>query len=187
MPDWSLLLSKSLDITRDMPESRYFQLATVNENGLPQNRTVVCRGFDKANLLLWVVTDTRNKKVVELLTNPMAAVCWYFAKTREQYRLAVSCNIDTPASDISLCEKHWQQLSVAARHQFLWGEPGTTRSAPGRSLIDQSIKTDALPDHFCVLTLSVESVDYLNLRGNPQQRRYFEKRQGQWHSDHLIP
>jgi pyridoxamine 5'-phosphate oxidase len=187
MCDWAALLLKSQDKTRDMPESRYFQLATVDEDGLPHNRTVVCRGFDEQQSVLWVVTDTRNKKIAELQASPHAAVCWYFAKTREQYRMAVRCRVDTPDTDESLCEQHWQSLSVAARQQFLWGEPGSERTAPKKSLIDHSANTDVLPDHFCVLTLLVESVDYLNLRGNPQQRQFFEKQQGQWHSKALIP
>lgn len=187
MSDWSALLLKSLDKTRDMPESRYFQLATVDSSGLPHNRTVVCRGVDENQSLMWVVTDTRNKKVAELKGNPHAAVCWYFAKTREQYRMTVSCRVDTPNDDRALCLQHWERLSVAARQQFLWGEPGSERTAPKKSLIDHSANTDVLPDHFCVLTLLVESVDYLNLRGNPQQRQCFEKHQGQWHSKELIP
>ncbi|MBR9793559.1 MAG: pyridoxamine 5'-phosphate oxidase [Gammaproteobacteria bacterium] len=187
MSDWSALLLKSLDKTRDMPESRYFQLATVDSSGLPHNRTVVCRGVDENQSLMWVVTDTRNKKVAELKGNPHAAVCWYFAKTREQYRMTVSCRVDTPNEDRTLCQQQWDRLSVAARQQFLWGEPGSERTAPKKSLIDHSANTDVLPDHFCVLTLLVESVDYLNLRGNPQQRQCFEKRQGQWHSKELIP
>ena len=157
MSDWRVLLLKSLDKTRDMPESRYFQLATVDSGGLPHNRTVVCRGVDENQSLMWVVTDNRNKKVTELHSNPHAAVCWYFAKTREQYRMRVSCRVDTPNDDRALCQQHWERLSVAARQQFLWGEPGSERTGPKKSLIDHSANTDVLPDHFCVLTLLVET------------------------------
>lgn len=187
MSDWANLLLKSLDKTRGEPESRYFQLATVDADGMPHNRTVVCRGFDEAESILWVVTDKRNKKVPELQNNPNASVCWYFAKTREQYRLKVSGHIDTPQTNRELCETHWQRLSVAARQQFLWGEPGSVRHHPKRSLINHQADTDSLPEHFCVLKLTVSAVDYLNLRGNPQVRQQFEFKHGQWHSQALIP
>ena len=187
MADWRALLLKSLDKTRSMPESRYFQLATVDESGCPQNRTVVCRGFDERSDVLWVVTDTRNHKVSELRHQARASICWYFTKTREQYRFVVNSQIHTPDINASLCEQHWGRLSVAARQQFLWGEPGSVRVSPRRSLIDHTAGTEVVPAHFCVLTLTVEAVDYLNLRGNPQQRLSFVKHQGQWHSKELIP
>ncbi|GGF81080.1 pyridoxamine 5'-phosphate oxidase family protein [Alteromonas lipolytica] len=187
LADWRTWLLKSLDKTRDLPESRYFQLATVDENGCPQNRTVVCRGFDDAEALLWVVTDSRNCKVPELKLNPQASICWYFSKTREQYRLAVTARVETPDSALSLCQHHWQRLSVSARQQFLWGEPGTKRAHPKRSLVDHSADTEVVPPHFCVLALTVTSVDYLNLRGNPQTRYYFTQHDGDWHAEALIP
>ena len=86
-----------------------------------------------------------------------------------------------PTSRLRLC------LLGARTGRRRSGEPGSERTAPKKSLIDHSANTDVLPDHFCVLTLLVESVDYLNLRGNPQQRQCFEKHQGQWHSKELIP
>ena len=41
MPQWRQGLTKSLHKTRSVPESRYFQLATADAQGLPYCRTVV--------------------------------------------------------------------------------------------------------------------------------------------------
>lgn len=187
MSSWQHLLATSLRNTQDVPESRFFQLATVDQNGFPQNRTVVCRGFDEHQAVLWVVTDTRNQKVPELMQNPHASVCWYFSQTREQYRMAVHTRISTPDTEKDVCEQHWHCLSDAARQQFLWGIPGSLREFPERRLGEGIRDIESLPAHFCVLAMSVRSVDYLNLFGNPQQRRRFTLMKGDWQGVELIP
>ncbi|NJL49732.1 MAG: pyridoxamine 5'-phosphate oxidase, partial [Leptolyngbyaceae cyanobacterium SM2_5_2] len=42
---WRSALGRALHRNRSRPYSRYFQLATVQTNGRPANRTVVFRGF----------------------------------------------------------------------------------------------------------------------------------------------
>ncbi len=62
MPQWRQGLTKSLHQTRSMPESRYFQLATVDGSGTPFCRTVVFRGMTDENQLV-VISDTRTRKI----------------------------------------------------------------------------------------------------------------------------
>ena len=59
MPQWRQGLTKSLHQTRSMPESRYFQLATVDGSGVPYCRTVVFRGITDDNQLV-IISDTRS-------------------------------------------------------------------------------------------------------------------------------
>ncbi|NVK55411.1 MAG: pyridoxamine 5'-phosphate oxidase family protein [Alteromonadaceae bacterium] len=186
MLHWQTLLESSLKQTRDEPESRFFQLATVNDKGMAQNRTVVCRDFSSENDTLRFISDTRSAKFAELRHQPNAAICWYFALTREQYRLTVAAAIDTPQTNIALCEHYWQGLSRLGRQQFLWGRPASIRPQPQQPL-QTATDSEVVPVHFCVVTLNVFAVDYLNLKGNPQQRQSFEKKHSQWHSTDLIP
>ena len=185
MPQWRQGLTKSLHQTRSMPESRYFQLATVDGGGTPFCLTVVFRGMTDENQLV-VISDTRTEKYSQLESNAQAQVCWYFSKSREQYRFSCLATIITANKDINLVNQHWNKLSDAGKKQFLWGEPGTPRNDGTALQIEGDF--DEVPPHFCVILLAIESVDYLNLRGNPQSREWHQKdANGNWVSQSLIP
>ena len=42
---WRQRLARSLHLSRSKPEAKYIQLATLNDEGFVQNRTLVFRGF----------------------------------------------------------------------------------------------------------------------------------------------
>jgi pyridoxamine 5'-phosphate oxidase len=100
---------------------------------------------------LTIVTDARSNKVGECALNPRAEVCWYFPKTREQFRVSGTLEIVGPApaneggkeagggdsvsaappSRLALLraarEGAWQRMSEAGREQFFWPHPGQPR------------------------------------------------------------
>ena len=185
MPQWRQGLTKSLHKTRSVPESRYFQLATADAQGLPYCRTVVYRGLTDDNCLV-VISDTRTDKCEQLAQQPHAHGCWYFAKTREQYRFSVTAKVLSLEMDTPLVSAHWERLSDAGKKQFLWGEPGTPRN--DGSALHVSGDFLAVPQHFCVILLAIHKVDYLNLRGSPQYRElHYTDEQGNWLSQSIIP
>lgn len=186
MPGWNQRLTKSLHQSKSQPESRYFQLATLTDDLVPANRTVVFRYLEEASYSLVVVSDTRSAKWQELALQPNASVCWYFSKTREQYRFVVKGQGFTVDSDPALIHKQWSKLSDAGRKQYFWGQPATPRAsdAPLRVTSDMS----EAPEHFCVLKLKIQSVDYLSLQGNPQYReKHWLDGNGDWVSQPIIP
>lgn len=185
MPRWRQGLTKSLHQSRSMPESRYFQLASVDEAGMPFCRTVVYRGLTDNNQLM-VISDTRSEKFQQLSDNPKAQVCWYFSKTREQYRFSTLSKVITLEDDTTLVTAQWHKLSDAGKKQFLWGEPGSVRNDERALTINGHFED--VPTHFCVILLAIYEVDYLNLRGNPQYReRHHLDENGNWSSQSLIP
>jgi pyridoxamine 5'-phosphate oxidase len=185
MPSWRQSLVKSLHKTRSIPESRYFQLATANSEGVPFCRTVVHRGLTDDNKLL-VISDTRTDKFQQLSENNRCHVSWYFAKTREQYRFNCIASMATKCEEPELVKTQWEKLSDAGKKQFLWGRPGTPRQVESALNIEGDYSI--VPAHFCVLSLNIENVDYLNLRGNPQHREWHEKDENDnWVSQSIIP
>lgn len=185
MPQWRIGLTKSLHKTRSMPESRYIQLATVDSQGMPHCRTVVFRGLTDDNKLV-VLSDRRTDKYTQLAHHKYAEVCWYFSKTREQYRFSVVAELIAGCDHKTLADDHWARLSDAGKKQFMWGDPGTPRNSTIPLKVDGDM--NVTPAHFCVLLLDVEKVDYLNLRGNPQSREYHHKNgQGSWRCQSVIP
>jgi len=170
---WRILLELSLDRHHHLKYARYFQLATVAADNRPANRTVVFRGFDAERDRLKVVTDLRSEKVRQIAVQPWAEACWYFPETWEQFRLSGMLSlIKANNADMGLQQARqacWQELSDAARLQFAW------LSDPSKPKTEDAIAppppspTEPLPN-FCLLLLEPVQVDYLLLRGEPQNR-----------------
>ncbi|MEM9875489.1 MAG: pyridoxamine 5'-phosphate oxidase family protein, partial [Myxococcota bacterium] len=105
------------------PTGGYAQLATVDGSGRPRCRTVVVRDVDAARDTLAVVFDARSAKHQELRATPWVEMCWYFRKTREQFRLHGRAH----TGDASVRDAFWRRLSDAARRTFSWPAPGAPR------------------------------------------------------------
>ncbi|AFY82144.1 Npun_F5749 family FMN-dependent PPOX-type flavoprotein [Oscillatoria acuminata] len=174
---WRSPLNHALHRNRSRPESRYFQLATIRPDGTPANRTVVFRGFLEETNQLKIVTDARSQKAQQIPTHPHGEVCWYFPITREQFRLQghlslVDPQTPNPTLQQARC-REWQQLSDSTRSQFSWPDP----AAPCG---DRDDFFPPIPDtsqplaQFCLLLLDPITVDWLELRGEPQNRWLYQ-------------
>jgi len=170
---WRSSLARAIDQHHSQPYSRYFQLATVQADGRPANRTVVFRGFLECTNQIKIIIDTRSQKTDQILHQPWGEICWYFTETREQFRLAGELIlIDTNYPDPELQKaRHstWQDLSDNARLQFAWPDPGEPRAK--REVFSPPPPNPATPlPNFCLLLLDPSQVDHLELRGDPQNR-----------------
>lgn len=177
-PRWRQSLARSLHVHRSKVEATFFQVASIcinegtNELSV-QNRTVVFRGFDDKSSKLLAITDIRTNKYAQWLQRPQSEICWYFAKSREQYRINCGVSLvgpktkDTKTIDSSLRLKVWESLSEKAHSQFLWPTPKEKLSeAPIHITSDE----DNIPETFVVIVFNPISVDYLNLTTVPQTR-----------------
>lgn len=187
---WRSALSRALHRNRSLVYARYAQLATVHGNR-PANRTVVFRGFLEDSNTLKFVTDRRSKKVEQIAENPWGALCWYFPKTREQFRISGELRVVTAMeadSDLlHLREVAWLALSEGARSQFAWPHPGQPKN---RSELATQASTD-LPTPliaFCLLLLTPQEVDHLELKGQPHNRCSYTLEDGDiWKQQTLNP
>lgn len=186
---WRSPLSRALHRNRSLAYARYGQLATVRADGRPANRTVVFRGFlDQPDGLGWnglkFICDRRSGKVDELGVNPWAEFCWYFPKTREQFRLAGKVAIaENAQGDLGpVRQQTWETISKNAQVSFYWPEPGQVRAEPSAFEIQaddsEAERPVRPPDDFVLLVLQPLAVDYLELRGEPQNRRRYVKESG---------
>ena len=171
---WRSPLSSAIHRNRSKPFSRYFQLATVTPEGYPANRTVVFRGFlDDEQNQLKIITDSRSAKIEEIEHQSKAEICWYFTKTREQFRIMGSLQVITVSqSDSKLQQARqttWHDLSDAARSQFAWPHPA--QPAANKAKFDVEPPDVNIPlDNFCLLLLTPQKIDHLQLNSDPQQR-----------------
>lgn len=107
-PTFVSAMDSELSARDNKPPFISFQLATVNKEGFPHNRTLVSRGFlfdDKTNNVLTFCTDKRTDKYRELLENDRFEAVFYFEKIRKQFRLRGRARIiddaHTPLLDLT--------------------------------------------------------------------------------------
>ncbi|BAQ60464.1 pyridoxamine 5'-phosphate oxidase [Geminocystis sp. NIES-3708] len=174
---WRTHLQRALHRNRSQIFSRYFSLATVNEEGYPTNRMVVFRGFLDNSNQLKIITDIRSEKFTHLTNNSSSEICWYFAKTREQFRIKGKIILITENYQdqnlLSEREKVWEKLSRSGKEQFYWANPGELLTENSEKIID-IIDEEKPRSNFCLLLLNPEKVDHLELKGNPQNRCIYQ-------------
>jgi PPOX class probable FMN-dependent enzyme len=170
---WRSQITGALHRNRSLVYARYLQLATVRSDGRPANRTVVFRGFYDPSNQLQFVTDRRSEKIDQIVNCSWAEACWYFPKTREQFRLLGELKIiDIENNDSQLSQLRqtlWQKLSDSGRSQFYWPDPAAPK-AEAEAFKPLSQYPEDPPDTFCVLLLQPQQVDHLQLKGTPQSR-----------------
>jgi pyridoxamine 5'-phosphate oxidase len=186
LPPWRSSIARALHRNRSLPNARYVQLATVDRDLRPRNRSLVFRGWLEPGSQVKFVSDIRSTKAINLLadTSPYAEACWYFPKTREQFRLSGTLTLVTPESSNTSYSKarqsSWQQMSDSGRIQFDWGTPGADRSE------DPAAFNPLKPDehqpsvNFCLLLLDVTGVTHLELRGEAQSCYLYELVGDEW-------
>lgn len=189
---WRSLLSRALYKNRSLPYARYFQLATVRADGHPANRTVVFRGFLEDTNQLKIITDSRSQKADQIHHQAWGEACWYFPKTREQFRLAGQLTLigaDYPDKALKDARQStWQDLSDSARLQFAWPHPGEARAENDGAFSPPPPDPKQPLPNFCLLLLEAVQVDHLELRGDPQNRwLYYQDSSHDWLKQAVNP
>ncbi len=192
---WRSALTAAIHRNRSLANSRYAQLATIAMDGKPANRTIVFRGFvdeiipDRANDLKFI-TDQRSEKVAQIAQNAWGEICWYFPKTREQFRILGQLSIVDCASPDPLAQKlrrmTWHNLSDGARSSFAWPDPGDDRAAAEAFDVAELDPSQPI-DTFCLMLLSATVVDHLELKGDPQNRCHHYLEAGAWQQRSVNP
>ena len=193
---WRSPLARALHLNRSLPYARYLQLATVRLDGRPANRTLVFRGFLDNSDRLKFVSDTRSEKFAQIEALPWAEACWYFPKTREQFRTSTGRRTPSGAGRPSGIARpsaparrsSWQELSDSARLQFAWAHPGKPR-AVADAFNPLAPPAEVPLPHFCLLLLEPVQVDRLELRGDPQNRTIYTWLEGDrtWSTQAVNP
>ena len=192
LPEWRSRLASALHRNRAKHHSRYFQLATISPEGLPKNRTVVFRGFLESTNRIQIITDSRSEKAAQIIHQSWGEICWYFTKTREQFRISgdlllVDC--DHSNSELIAARKAaWQKISDKARSQFIWPHPGESRTDDFTLFSPEAPSAQEPVTNFCLLLLTPVKVDHLELRGEPQNRCLYQlQANGDWTTEPINP
>ncbi len=124
------------------------------------------------------ISDRRSEKTAQIQQNPNVEACWYFTKTREQFRISGRLAVVTEETELPILaiarQQLWQKISDNARLQFAWPHPKESRSETAN--FSPSAPDAQTPlSTFCLLLLDPLSVDWLSLRGEPQNRKVYTR------------
>jgi pyridoxamine 5'-phosphate oxidase len=186
-PKWRQSLARSLHVQRSKPESKFFQVANAyisneSQNGrdiVVENRTMVFRGFAQDNHTLLAISDDRSDKVWQWQQTQNSQLCWYFTKTREQYRISAR-NAYTDTSSQASRNLLWSNLSGKAKAQFYWPTPKENVRTIETNIEANDKITSEIPDNFIVVCFQPFYVDYLNLTTDPQTREIHKLTDAKW-------
>ena len=184
LPPWRPLLRSALQREGRTPAARWLQLATTAADGTPRVRTLVFRGWDAHSRML-LYTDGRSSKTAELTHQPAVETCWLLPKAKQQYRFRGAIELCSIAQDPDHCRNHWKQLSPGGRALWAWPEPGQPFNA-GVEYPVEIEETTPPPQHFWVLTLTIERVELLDLGHHPHRRLTWSLAQ-RWAEQRLNP
>jgi hypothetical protein len=174
---------------------------------------MVFRGFKEDSNCLLSITDTRSVKMQDWSRCDAKAlhaeICWYLAKTREQYRL--TCNVslvdsNTHSDELQKFRRiNWENLSLNAQKAFYEPTPGVpieqateeeatkesnatktqcqdTNKESKANITASTVKASnalRISENFVVVIFTPLKVDYLDLKSTPHLR-LVSSAQKQW-------
>jgi len=169
MSEWVAELTRALaEEYGDKPH--VCALATVDKNGAPRARMVVCRRV-AADGSAWVVSDARSEKNEQAKAVPQAEVVFWLAGRREQFRLLGSVKILAGAANDPARLELWKDLSDASRALFAWPSPGAKRLDAPEAFATAVGAATPPPPNFEVLIVRPRRVEQLQLTPHPHRRR----------------
>lgn len=173
MTPWLVELHSSLD-AECAGRPRIAALATVDEQGRPRVRSVVVRRIESDGAV-WVCSDARSAKNIQLRANPAAEMVFWLPGRGEQFRLAGEVAVIGDGDADPRRETLWGELSQATRALFFGPGPGQSSDADAASL-DSTVANDGpAPVTFELLALSPEVVEHLDLNHDPHRRRRWSR------------
>lgn len=185
VPAWRHVLSADLAAHAQHPAASFVQLATLDADGFPANRTLTFRRFGQAGELVFT-TDLRSQKCEQIAHDTKAEACWYFADARVQWRLRGRVSVAGVRSrkHQALRAEVWARLSDSSRQRFLWPAPGLPLCEP-KSLA--SPRLAAPPASFGLLILLPQRAERLDLRAAPNRHLSWSATRSGWRMTELNP
>jgi hypothetical protein len=156
---------------------RWFTLATVSPDGQPEARTVVLRGVDRGLRRLTFYSDRRAAKVPALTANPTVSCHFFDAKRMVQYRLDGQAEILTEGTRWN---EHFQRLSEAAIEDY-------AALLPPGSIGSSKRDTALAANHFTVIDVAVDSLDWLRLSRDGHLRARFDWQESKTFAEFIVP
>lgn len=169
-------------------------VATIASGGIPSQRVMVLRAFDRASTTLRFHTDARAAKVDQIGDGGAVSVLGYDPGAKRQFRLTGIARIETATS---ATDEAWSEATLFAKRCYLADPaPGTVSGAPvsglpedieGRKPEDED---EVAPGraNFALLMAEIDTIEFLHLAHTGHRRALFRKTaEGLWQGEWLVP
>lgn len=171
---------------------RTLSLASLTEDGWPEVRTVVFRGFDAQRRQVRMHTDWRSPKVAALRRDPRATLLWYAPGWKLQVRAKATVTVHHQDAVTAAC---WADSDPRSRRTYSAPQaPGTptvhgvTDLAPHLAhAIATEENTAAGVAHFTVLLAELQTMEWLMLSAEGNRRGCFHAKGDAWRHEWLAP
>lgn len=145
-------------------------LATV-DGDRADARVVVLRECSRTDRTLTFFTDERSPKVRQILANPNGTIVAWSEALSWQLRLAV--RLELVANGLAVSSR-WARLKLTPGAQDYLSPlpPGTT--------VPQPLPDRGSREYFAVITATIDTMDWLELRPDGQRRAAFDGHGARW-------
>lgn len=157
-------------------------IVTVGLDGAPAMRTVVLRHVDEAQRVIRFHTDARAPKLAELAREPRIGALFYDFKNKLQLRLNGRAIVHAPGT--SLARECWEQSQEKSR--LCYAQIAAPRSDLAEP-IEGDIRGLGGEEHFSVVVIEVQKLEWLYLHHEGHRRAIFEWRDGAWSKQWIAP
>jgi hypothetical protein len=165
--------------------------ASIDLQGAPTVRSIVLREVAAAEHRIRFYTDRRSPKVASLRHDPRVALVGYDTVHRTQLRMTGNGMLLEDGAR----RRAWDALSEHQLIDYRGALPPGTRLTvphPDAALPEASVSptssADDGYDHFCVVDIQLDTLDWLDLSDKAHPRRaQFERRGDTWHGAWIAP
>jgi pyridoxamine 5'-phosphate oxidase len=163
--------------------------ATIDRDGAPAVRTVVLREVSAAEHRIRFYSDNRSPKILTLQRSPRVALVGYDAEKRTQLRMVGDATLAPDAAR----RRAWDALSEHALIVYQGRvPPGTSIAQPCDAVpddaLDGTLSRERGYAHFCVVDITVDRLDWLDLSDRSlHTRARFERDGTEWRGNWIAP
>ncbi|MBC7784466.1 MAG: pyridoxamine 5'-phosphate oxidase family protein [Burkholderiales bacterium] len=143
-------------------------MATVDLNGRPTARCMICCEIDHTGHLLFV-SDRRTGKDDHLRACPDTEICFWLSTTQTQVRVRGVATVVDAEADTFMREKWWDQLPRENRDIFT-------------SAINHEGQIPPMPQTFELIVVDASEVEVQELNTRPHKKQLWKDTGGRWES-----
>ena len=168
-----------------LPQPNAMSLGTVEEGGQPSVRIVLLKGFDERGFVFY--TNYEGRKGRQLLTNPKAALCFYWPTIDIQVRIeGTATEVADEEADAYFATRHrLSQIGAWASRQ---SEPLETPTALDERVRKYEKKDIPRPKYWSGFRVRPERIEFWKGKPNRLHERHLYTRVGTgWKIETIYP
>jgi pyridoxine/pyridoxamine 5'-phosphate oxidase len=163
----------------------FLQLATVNERGEPEARTIVLRQANRNEAALYFVTDSRSPKMADIAHNHTVALVGYDPASRVQIRLT---GIAGTVGDHAKLANQWNLLSERTRDSFNSPVASGARMQSDGTVLPDVQKASMSPfERCCLMRVELATLERLDISQTVHLRFCFVRSDRGWLGTRRAP